>query len=94
MTNSEALERLRKLNAWLGDHESEAIRVAISALETITPNWGNAPEWAQWRAVDKNGSIYWYSKKPRIGDYEWIEYEGRCASVEIINWRESLERRP
>lgn len=31
-----------------------------------TPNWTEAPKWAQWWAQDGNGDAYWYQEKPVV----------------------------
>lgn len=29
-----------------------------------SPNWNNAPQWAQYWAVDPDGRAFWYERKP------------------------------
>jgi hypothetical protein len=35
----------------------------------VQPNWSGAPDWAQWWAVDSDGSAYWYRDEPTF-DYD------------------------
>lgn len=65
------------------------------------PSWSDAPDWAQWLAMDYSGLWYWYKYKPVIigGFPRWSASiyalaaapSESCAS---IDWRESLEQRP
>lgn len=62
------------------------------------PDWKDAPEWAQWLAMDENGVWYWYACQPEfIGD-DWAcghgDSRSQCASDIIFDAADSLERRP
>lgn len=44
------------------------------------PSWRDAPEWAQWLAMDAEGKWFWYESKPYLDSYsvekeEQGEYE-------------------
>jgi len=62
----------------------------------MKPDWKDAPPWAQWLAMDADGEWYWYEKEPG----KRISMFGSCggliehASIDAINWRETLEQRP
>lgn len=58
-------------------------------------SWNDAPEWAQYLAMDSNGAWYWYSHKPTVedGDYVWYFVDGRYKRADS-DWKESLESRP
>lgn len=60
----------------------------------MKPDWKDAPEWANWLAMDKDGAWYWYEEMPneRAG-YEWRP-QSRFERIEFPNWRKSLEARP
>lgn len=61
------------------------------------PDWKDAPEWAQFLAMDKDGEWWWYERGP-----EWLPFEGlwdsggaSCvADVSEVDAVDSLEPRP
>lgn len=65
-------------------------------VATNKPSWKDAPEWANWLAMDEDGSWHWFKEEPtekRFG--EWLQ--SLCGSVEAAvfpNWEETLEKRP
>ncbi len=86
MTYKEAVEILQQFNAWRRYRGEEvqpapvypyeigkAIDVAIEAMKTHpAPDWSDAPEWAQWYAIDPDndgeGAEKWfYEKEPFMG---------------------------
>lgn len=66
------------------------------------PDWSKAPEWAEWFAIDGNGSGMWYEEKPiLIADRRWWENQsitgrGKWYGAEFCkhNWQNSLRQRP
>ena len=62
------------------------------------PNWDDAPEWANYLALDPDG-WYWFEHQPDILGGVWTTTTGEmdCAKyqtgTETINWRKSLEER-
>lgn len=68
--------------------------------------WNEAPEWANYAAIDENGMAFWYEKEPTLinGDFEkfWCKYSNSLALIiypfnsyfNEKNWKSSLERRP
>ena len=66
----------------------------------------DCPDWAQYAAVDSNGSAYWYDDPPRQGEEQWHTqrvdvYNGGVAKVkrlsgryEASDWKNSLIARP
>ena len=76
-----------------------------ASLEEWQPDWSQAPDWANWWAVDKNGQGIWYNLEPRRDQsaVEWvIDFSsGSDFSYKISpdfnyqgDWRESLRKRP
>lgn len=62
----------------------------------LAPDWNTAPDWAQWWAVDKSGSAFWYEGEPQSDDMQWwcgeairLERDFPCS-----NWRSTLRQRP
>ena len=60
----------------------------------------NAPDWAQWFAIDANGDGFWHQEKPVIDGNEWVMPEGYYSvgffgrfDLNGIDWRETLTER-
>lgn len=72
--------------------------------QTYTPDWSKAPPQANWWARDKDGSGFWYSKRPSahrhsfIADGYFVAADNDCpfidCSFELDNWRDTLTARP
>ncbi len=62
----------------------------------MKPSWKDAPDWAQWLAMDEDGQWHWYSDKPYYSD-SWCmwntekQYE-KCNDV--VSWERTLQERP
>jgi len=72
-------------------------------------NWDEAPEWAQYWAMDSDGDAFWYEKSPRIDEPDGVwtpfidtfgwgltEYANEFAptyGVSPENWKQSLSAR-
>lgn len=78
-----------------------------SSVEGFTVNWDNLPEWAEWFAIDRDGSCYIYSYKPQIIDsYDyWADFDmvknvdgGKAECIGSLNypkdWKNTLTKRP
>lgn len=61
----------------------------------MKPDWKDAPEWANYLAMDYNGVWYWYTHEPRAGVKLWWSM-GReeVAEKREVSWKDSLEKRP
>jgi len=61
----------------------------------MKPAWKDAPEWANYLAMDKNDRWFWYEYKPWTACRLWW-FVGKCqvAKVEVVSWKDSLEKRP
>ena len=67
----------------------------------MKPSWKDAPEWAQYLAMDENGQWYWFDKEPSISDNpmwgcpRWdILIGGHVREACVPGWRDTLEKRP
>lgn len=62
----------------------------------MKPDWKDAPEWANYRAMDSNGEWFWYECSPRSGFKSWLVSEGdqAYAGTEPEGWRGTKEARP
>jgi len=58
------------------------------------PNWDNAPEWANWVAMDASGDWYWYEEKPIPSTHGYWDTTGRYEMVYGDSWIKSLQPRP
>jgi hypothetical protein len=101
-----AIEILEAFNAWRRYDGEEiqpypytptdigiALDVAIAALKTPPgPNWEEAPEWAQWWAMDCTGASCWYEKEPFYQlSGTWLPAGGNLASNIVTP---NIEQRP
>jgi len=73
-----------------------------------TPNWNNAPQWAQYWAVDPDGIAHWFSAMPFVTfdlmENEtfiagWFHKEGadseQCGYyTNVPDWTKTLQQRP
>ncbi len=61
----------------------------------MKPDWKDAPEWANYLAVDNDGVWYWYECKPFLEYGHWDVDEGDAeASTFCRDWKDSLTARP
>lgn len=65
--------------------------------ELPAPDWSNAPSWAMWWAVDKDGESYWYEKEPVPMSKSWdnisgSQYERETREIDD-RWRTTLQPR-
>lgn len=59
------------------------------------PEWKDAPDWAMYTAMDRDGEWYWYENEPIPRDDFWEVSEGKCRmAYEPSHWTETLESRP
>lgn len=66
------------------------------------PSWDVAPEWASFIAMDKDGEWCWHETEPYLDHWEYVwcsDGNQTHASTEInpekiLEWKESVERRP
>ena len=73
----------------------------VVALD-MKPNWGKAPRWADYFAVDLSGVGRWYEAAPKksLAGYWYAETPNRQMSrlagigFDSTSWRNSLEERP
>lgn len=64
----------------------------------MKPDWKDAPEWAQYVAMDSDGCWFWYECKPRQSAFEgeWRrQNETKSKAVQqLVSWKDSLQERP
>lgn len=42
----------------------------------MKPDWKDAPDWANFLAMDKSGDWYWYQFQPTMGSTSWSNTGG------------------
>ena len=102
------MEALEKTNAAFTNklEITELEEMADAVLSVISTTrltdysiWSFAPEWAQWVAVDQDGTTTFFEREPRIRDNEWLPHGGGEFFVtthegDAEKWHMSLEKRP
>jgi hypothetical protein len=64
------------------------------------PDWSEAPQWAQWWAVDPDSIAYWFETKPVFEFGYWYCGDKRsekagCEAVDLgLDHRMTLQQRP
>ena len=58
------------------------------------PKWEDAPEWAQWLAMDANGVWFWYSDKPAVDGDCWRSNGKYSCACDGDEWESEIEERP
>lgn len=75
----------------------EKQRTTQGLPDVLNPVWQDAPDWAKFRAMDKDGSWYYYKDKPWVADRNW-QVKGRNVTMAPPIpfdgvWRDSLHER-
>lgn len=73
-----------------------------NSFQMSKPDWKDAPKWANWLAMDKDGEWCWWNKAPRMADSIWAQgapeeeftYESAGYFESRSGWMDSLEQRP
>lgn len=62
----------------------------------MKPDWKDAPNWANWLAMEGDGAWYWFEFEPEIAhDFQWNPVKGRSEYSGHSNpWSDNLEARP
>lgn len=64
----------------------------------MKPNWEDAPDWANYLAMDSDRTWFWHEEKPNLSYFEdeWLVSNGMSALADSteIYCQNSLEERP
>jgi hypothetical protein len=63
----------------------------------MKPDWNDAPEWANYVAMDADGEWYWFAKEPLRDALDWQPSGGQCElanTVADVYWIYTKESRP
>ena len=83
------------------EQEKRTDKTRPAVLDEFQVDWNQAPEWANWWAMDSNGICYWYMTEPRLAETfpnEWISGGGpmdiQAPSFNYQDdWKSSLQER-
>lgn len=83
------------------DTKEVKVTVTLYILNEKVFELDGCPAWAQYAAVDEDGSAYWYEDVPEIDGVYWTSECGsgrsKCIvdiSFDAADWKHSLIRRP
>ena len=65
--------------------------------EEWQPDWSQAPEWADWWAIDRDLVSFWHEDKPKFDEVEFYQCGVFCDAPSFGyhgNWQDSLRKRP
>ena len=87
--------------AMLAENEKRRDKSRPAVLDEFQANWNQAPEWANWWAMDSNGICYWYMTEPRLTEIfpnEWVgggyPIDTQAPSFNYQgDWKDSLQER-
>jgi len=65
----------------------------MTQLVRVVPNWQHAPSWANYVAMDQDGSWWWHEFEPTPCGSTWGG-GGRVHPVSFGAWRETMSERP
>lgn len=65
-------------------------------IDTTKPSWEDAPEWANWLALDCDGNWWWFENEPWFQGAPYNEWTstGKAEVAKHFELAESLESRP
>lgn len=63
-------------------------------MNSQKPSWKDAPKWANFLAMDQDGTWFWYENEPLRMDNEWLSFSGEyLAYIPKNGWEVSIEER-
>lgn len=88
--------------AMLDEHSKRQDKSRPEAINDFKVDWSQAPDWANWWAMDCNGYAYWHScsDMPFTSDeiFEIPNPQGHTSDAPLFNyqgdWKKSLRKRP
>lgn len=61
----------------------------------MKPSWKDAPEWANWLAMDDDESWWWFENEPIMYPGYWVTNEGKYGNAgRVLPWQHSKTKRP
>ena len=79
--------------------EEKQSKHVFETIEEWQPDWSQAPEWANWWAMDADRDCYWFENKPETMSVTWLPFDASDVKPTPSfgytgDWRESLRKRP
>ena len=77
--------------------DSSVLKPSNSMELEWQPDWSQAPDWANWWAIDKDLVSFWHEDKPKFDEVEFYQCGVFCDAPSFNyqgNWQESLRKRP
>lgn len=60
----------------------------------MKPDWKDAPEWANYVAMDSDYEWFWFEKLPQQAKYGWVAVPNSKKEEVLPPWPCTLEKRP
>lgn len=62
----------------------------------MKPDWKDAPEWARYLTMDRDGAWKWHMGVPIVYKDSWVSgsFSRHASYSDVIDWEESEEARP
>lgn len=86
---------------WIENNEREDNDIQGLSQEEWKPDWSQAPDNANYWAMDKDGDCYWYENMPILKRVYWLSinlmpnlYNSAPSFDYTGYWKESLRERP
>ena len=98
-------DRLKKIAESVAVQEYDSAYVALGDVKDMAQEllqrrkaegtvWQNAPDWANWFAIDDDGCITWFENRPSHNDSFWYPDGGRYGTESLDGWQSTLQERP
>ena len=97
-----AYECFELAEAMLAENDKRVVKLPdvffdANKNEEWQPDWSQAPEWADWWAIDKDLVSFWHEDKPKFDEVEFYQCGKFCDAPSFNyqgNWQDSLRKRP
>jgi hypothetical protein len=77
--------------AQIGKTHDDWFLIKVSLWFVKKPDWADAPDWANWCAMDSKGNWFWYFQKPFVSGDLWV-LAFRTSPTRY--WMHTLQERP
>ena len=97
-----AYECFELAEAMLAENDKRVVKLPdvffdANKNEEWQPDWSQAPDWANWWAIDKDLVSFWHEDKPKFDEIEFYQCGMFCDAPSFNyqgNWQDSLRKRP
>ena len=86
-------------DAMQAEADSRVNKERPDVLQEWQPDWSQAPDWANWWALDlDNLQAHWYENRPNLDVIAWHRTTRACKQASLFDydgdWYDSLRKRP